>query len=298
MKGDEVYFYQGTDFIRDVEVECQKELAAYFGCTDIELRPVSGQMANEVVFKGLVKFLNRGRAEGQPSRRMRLVLNNELEGYAHLVSHDLKGPLSTMIAAGLALRGILKAEWHEQGLQEAIELISIIESNVRKSIALIDDLLELAEASQKPWEVGAVDIEEVIKRVVSEHADVIREKGVRIRVDTHIGHVVANPTHMYQLFSNLIANAIKHNDNPQPEITISSLGRTEAGLRRYRIRDNGSGIDEASMDKIFLPFFSGKSGETGIGLATVEKIVNVYDGSIKAYNDDGAVFEFTLKDYR
>jgi glycine/serine hydroxymethyltransferase len=89
MKGEEVYFYQGTDFIRDVEVECQKEMAAFFGCTDVELRPISGQMANEVVFKGLVKFLNRGRAGGQLSRRMRLVLNNELIYGGHLSAQPM-----------------------------------------------------------------------------------------------------------------------------------------------------------------------------------------------------------------
>lgn len=89
MKGDEVYFYQGTDFVRDVEVECQKEMAAYFGCTDVELRPISGQMANEVVFKGVVKFINRGRAEGQLSRRLRLVLNNELIYGGHLSAQPM-----------------------------------------------------------------------------------------------------------------------------------------------------------------------------------------------------------------
>ena len=89
MKGYEVYFYQGTDFIRDVEVEAQRELETYFGCTDVELRPVSGQMANEVVFKGVVKFLNRGRAEGQPSRRMRLVLNNDLIYGGHLSAQPM-----------------------------------------------------------------------------------------------------------------------------------------------------------------------------------------------------------------
>jgi glycine/serine hydroxymethyltransferase len=89
MKGEEVYFYQGIDFIRDVEAECQKEMAAYFGCSDIELRPVSGQMANEVVFKGLVRFVNRGRAAGQPSRRLRLVLNNELIYGGHLSAQPM-----------------------------------------------------------------------------------------------------------------------------------------------------------------------------------------------------------------
>ncbi len=89
MKGEEVYFYQGVDFIRDVEVEARRELARYFGCTDVELRPVSGQMANEVVFKAMVKYINRGRAEGQPPRRMRLVLNNDLTKGGHLSSQPM-----------------------------------------------------------------------------------------------------------------------------------------------------------------------------------------------------------------
>ncbi len=89
MKGQEVYFYQGTDFIRDVELEAKKELSLYFGCTDVELRPVSGQMANEVVFKGLVKFVNRKRTAGQPFRRLRLVMNNDLNKGGHLSSQPM-----------------------------------------------------------------------------------------------------------------------------------------------------------------------------------------------------------------
>jgi glycine/serine hydroxymethyltransferase len=89
MKGEEVYFYQGTDFIRDVEIEAQRELERFFGCTDVELRPISGQMANEVVFKGMVKFINRGKPETQPSRRLRLVMNNELIYGGHLSSQPM-----------------------------------------------------------------------------------------------------------------------------------------------------------------------------------------------------------------
>jgi glycine/serine hydroxymethyltransferase len=89
MKGEEVYFYQGTDFIRDVEIETQKELGQFFGCSDVELRPISGQMANEVVFKGLVRFLNRTRPEGQPTRKIRLVMNNDLTKGGHLSSQPM-----------------------------------------------------------------------------------------------------------------------------------------------------------------------------------------------------------------
>jgi glycine/serine hydroxymethyltransferase len=89
MKGEEVYFYQGIDFIRDIEAEAQKELGLYFGCSDVELRPISGQMANEVVFKGMVKYLNRKRPQGTASRRMRLVMNNELNKGGHLSSQPM-----------------------------------------------------------------------------------------------------------------------------------------------------------------------------------------------------------------
>jgi len=89
MKGEEVYFYQGIDFIRDVEVEARRELAKFFECTDVELRPVSGQMANEVVFKGMVKFINRGKAEGRLSRRLRMVMNNDLNKGGHLSAQPM-----------------------------------------------------------------------------------------------------------------------------------------------------------------------------------------------------------------
>lgn len=89
MKGQEIYFYQGTDFIREVELEAKKQLCQYFGCTDVELRPISGQMANEVAFKGLVKFVNRNRPAGQPFRRLRMVMNNDLNKGGHLSSQPM-----------------------------------------------------------------------------------------------------------------------------------------------------------------------------------------------------------------
>lgn len=89
MKGKEIYFYQGIEFIRDVEEQLRTELAGYFGCLRVELRPVSGQMANEVVFKAMVKFINRGRKEGESFRKLKLVMNNELTKGGHLSSQPM-----------------------------------------------------------------------------------------------------------------------------------------------------------------------------------------------------------------
>jgi len=89
MKGEEIYFYQGIGFIREIERLSQEELGSFFGCSEVELRPVSGQMANEVVFKAMVRFLNRGRPDGLPMRKMKLVMNNALNKGGHLSSQPM-----------------------------------------------------------------------------------------------------------------------------------------------------------------------------------------------------------------
>lgn len=97
MKGEEVYFYQGIDFIKEVEETAAAEMKDYFGCDEVELRTISGQMANEVVFKAMVKFINRDRNEGEPFRKMNLVMNNDLTKGGHLSSQPM-GALFNYVA--------------------------------------------------------------------------------------------------------------------------------------------------------------------------------------------------------
>jgi len=130
MKGQEVYFYQGIDFIREVETLAQKELAGYFGCTDVELRPISGQMANEVVFKGMVKFINRGRAEGQLPRRLRLVMNNDLTKGGHLSSQPM-GALFNFVEYD-----------HQTGKEKVIHLPLLKDNPYKPDLAKLGELLE------------------------------------------------------------------------------------------------------------------------------------------------------------
>ena len=226
-------------------------------------------------------------------------LNIELEGYAHAVSHDLKGPLTSMLAASAIIqnafeeKGKIDSEQYEM-LREAAWTI---EENVKKSSQLIDELLLLAEAEQKPSSVGDVDIGKVVLEILSERKFEIESRNVTVKMDKNLGKVRANPVQIYQIFSNLIDNAIKHNDKINPEVKVSYLGKDDKGIHKFIVSDNGPGIPEEDLENIFMPFYSGKEGKTGIGLATVDKIVRAYGGEIRAYNRRGANFEFTLKDY-
>ncbi len=236
--------------------------------------------------------------ERKRAERELQALNNELEGYAHAVSHDLKGPLASMGAASATIQSLLKGNADEETLDGVREMSGIIESNVEKSNRLIEDLLDLAEAGQKPLDAGKVDIGEVVRDVLAERRDAIKAKRVKVKVSGDLGRVTASRAHMYQLFSNLIDNAIKHNNARKPVVDIEYMGADETGGHRYAIRDNGPGVPPDESEKIFLPFVSGAGGESGIGLATVMKIVGVYDGTIDVHNDGGARFDFSIRDAR
>ncbi len=85
MKGKEIYFYHGTDFIKRIEEEAADALKEYFECSQAELRPISGQMANQVVFEAVTKFVNRSTPKGT-FRKLRSVMNNDLGKGGHLSS--------------------------------------------------------------------------------------------------------------------------------------------------------------------------------------------------------------------
>lgn len=247
-----------------------------------------------VAIEGFITDITDRRKAEEELRRK----NTELEGFAHTLSHDLRSPVA---AAGMVSELITAAfdrtSPSDEARAEMDELTLMLRNNIARSQGLIDGLLALARAGQVPQDVRPVDIRDVVGDVLKEKAERIESEGVEVKVSDDLRQVLASPTHMYQLFANLIGNALKHNDSASPRIEVSYLGDDGGGGERYLVRDNGSGIPEEDLDMVFVPYFKGKAEGTGIGLATVQKIVGLYRGEIRAYNDDDACFEFTLFDY-
>jgi len=233
----------------------------------------------------------RKRAEEEVER-----INAELEGYAHTVSHDLKGPLSAIMLGVDTLADSL--EGIDTGdIEETSEIVAIIGRNARSAQRRTDDLLSLAKSGQEPGETSPVDVGEVVEGILAESSREIKEKGIEVDVSPDLGRIIASPTQIQQVFSNLIGNAFRYNDSENPVIQVSYLGDDEGGAHRYMVRDNGPGIPDDIIDNVFFPFTRGESSDTGIGLSIVEKLVKIYGGQIRAYNNSGACFEFTLKDF-
>jgi signal transduction histidine kinase len=232
----------------------------------------------------------------------------ELRAYAHTVSHDLKGPLSSAIMASKLLAEEAASPWkQDSGGISLPELAAMVNENIERAVDLTAELLQLAEAGQSPSEIENVYVTAVVDTVLEEKASRIEGGGIEVRVDRDLGVLKGNSSQVYQVFTNLVDNAIKygapvaprHQTSPaaeKPVISVENLGTDAAGAHSYRVRDNGPGIPADLLEGLFHPFIKGSEGGTGIGLATVQKIVGVYGGEISVRNDGGAVFEFTLHD--
>ncbi len=242
------------------------------------------------------QFTGRDVTDKVSSEQFLIQVNRELDAYAHTVSHDLKGPLSAIMLAADTLRMLLEQQRDVPYPDGTLhEMARIISNYTEQAGLLVENLLVLAESGQVPLHVEDVDVAEVVHEVIGRLEKQIAEKGVEVHTSGFMGRIRANRIQVMQVFSNLIANAVTHNDNPEPVVEAKYLG-TEEGCHTYEVRDNGSGIKAENLDDIFKLFYKGPAGGAGIGLATVEKIVKVYDGYVKARNEDGAVFEFCMKD--
>lgn len=223
-------------------------------------------------------------------------LNSELEGYARTVSHDLQSPLTAIKLASDTLTRLWEKRDEVSDIGAEIRRIAeIIGLSVVQAKELIKDLLALAMAGREPEDISEVDVSATVARIIEERAALIQDRNAVVRVAGDLGKVRANQTHVYQLFSNFIDNAIKHNHDRDPVVEISYLGCGPDG-HAYVVKDNGPGIAPEDALDIFLPFFKGENGFTGIGLAIVDRIIKLYDGSVKASGKPGACFEFSMKD--
>jgi len=225
-------------------------------------------------------------------------INAELNAYAHTVAHDLKGPLSSIILASDMLLRMLKQPLNEKTLSYLQKSVEKIELGAKSAAHFVDEVLALAEAGQAPREISLIDISSMVTRILSERAAVIESKNIQVtRTPEGLGFVFASQAHMYQIFANLIDNAIRYSDPQAPHIQIQYTKGDSAGFHQYLIKDNGMGISPDVLEHIFLPFYKAKSSGHGLGLATVHKIAGLYGGAITAFNDQGAAFRLELRDF-
>jgi PAS domain S-box-containing protein len=220
--------------------------------------------------------------------------NKELEAFSYSVSHDLRAPLRTIDGFSQALL----EDYGNQLPEEAQGHLTRVRSAAQRMAELIDDLLNLSKVTRAEMKFVPVDLSKVVQEIATGLQQTHRERSVNFIITRNL-KAQGDPSLLKAVLENLLNNAWKFTSKQeQAEIEVGS--RNENGEIIYFVRDNGAGFDMTYANKLFGAFqrlhamteFPG----TGIGLATVQRIIHRHGGRVwaEAEVDKGATFFFTL----
>jgi PAS domain S-box-containing protein len=220
--------------------------------------------------------------------------NHELEAFTYSVSHDLRAPLRHI--GGFSR--ILMEDFGPELAPEAQDHVRRIEDGVQRMGLLVDELLNLARVGRHALQLQSADLNLIVEEVISLLQPETAGRTVNWQIAS-LPSAQCDPVLIRQVFQNLIANALKFT-RPRESADIEISSRRENGNLIVAVRDNGVGFNMKHMDKLFGVFQRLHRAEdfegTGIGLATVQRIVQKHGGRAwaEAELDKGATFFFTL----
>jgi len=225
-------------------------------------------------------------------------LNKELESFAYSISHDLRAPLRSIDGFSEMLVEKYSAALEGDGLH----FLSRIQVNVRRMGHMIEDMLALAQMTRHELQFQTVNLSEIVRDILEEL--IVQEPGRSIRFEIEEQLAAWCDAGLIRIvFQNLLGNSIKFTSKRADTlIEFGCDAKKKFGKKVYFVRDNGVGFNMAYADKMFNAFqrlhtvdeFPG----TGIGLATVQRIIHRHGGQIwvEAAPGQGATFYFVLGD--
>ncbi len=213
--------------------------------------------------------------------------NAELESYVQNVSHDLRSPLVSILGFARLLRQDYGQHFDDTGRHFADR----IEQAAHTMEALIDDLLELSQIGVGLEQLALIDPRAVLLQIQAELKLRLDTIGAQLRIPENPPLLLCDRTRLYQLFSNLIGNAMQHMgecEDRSIEVTV----KREPDQDVITVTDHGQGIESADLERIFDVFYSRNrsrtgSRSTGIGLAIVRKIAESHGGRAWAESEPG-----------
>ena len=221
--------------------------------------------------------------------------NKELESFSYSVSHDLQAPLRVINGFSQVLWENYQAELSDRGKH----FIERIQANSQKMSDLIDALLELSRVTRSQMKSVNVNLSAIAQEIVEELQAQSSQRQVEVQIAPEL-QTTGDPQLLRIVLNNLLNNAWKYTSRrSQAKIEFNILDRHDTDLIYY-VRDNGAGFDSEYVDKLFTAFqrlhtqteFPG----TGIGLATVQRIIYRHGGRVWAEgeSDCGATIYFAL----
>lgn len=224
------------------------------------------------------------------SRQALKTANDELERFIFNVSHDLRAPLVSINGFAAQLQKELASHLNEKQQHR----FGRIASNVKQMQMLMDDLLKLSKISRQDIEFMEIDLNKVIEEQLALLEKSLVDINATVKIDCTLPIVFSNYTLIGQCLGNLLSNAIAYS-KPSPALEINISAKTMGNMIRLDISDNGIGIAENDLERIFNIFehLSSSKG-TGVGLAIVKSAVEKMHGKISVVSELGAGSTFRL----
>jgi signal transduction histidine kinase len=224
------------------------------------------------------------------------VINQELEAFSYSVSHDLRAPLRHVNG----YVEMLQRDTAGQLSQKSARYLATINESSLEMGRLIDDLLAFSRVGRAEIKSASVSLDDVVKDAIRGLEMSTRDRHIEWRI-APLPRVIGDPALLKQVLANLIDNALKYSRTRDPaRIEIGSNGRDGTRASLF-VRDNGVGFDMKYVQKLFGVFERLHAAEnfegTGIGLATVRRIITRHGGRVWADGavNTGATFHFTLE---
>jgi len=220
----------------------------------------------------------------------------ELESFSYSVSHDLRAPLRTIDGFGQALLEDYDNKLDAQGK----DYLTRIRTATRHMAELIEDMLKLSKITRAEINITEINLTEIARSVIDELRKSEPKRNINIKIAEGLKDR-ADARLMRIALENLLGNAWKFTSK-QPDALIEFGSTKEGEKTAYFIRDNGAGFNMSYVDKLFIPFQRLHTEDeypgTGIGLATVRRIISRHGGAIRAEGmvNKGATFYFNLHD--
>jgi signal transduction histidine kinase len=211
------------------------------------------------------------------------------------VAHEIRNPLGSIRLGVSMLRDSVSD-------QDALNTIELVERGIKHLNKLVVDVTQFSR--QKELERSAVDLHESLERSIDLITERIVEKNTTVEKQFAQRTIVGqwDPYQLRQVFVNVIANAVDASQENSEVLISTELLPTETNgdgqpasrYARITIADNGRGMDKATRDRIFEPFFSTKKRGTGLGLAIVKQIVEQHGGRISVNSELGKGSQFRI----
>ncbi len=260
---------------------------------ELQVRVKSAEQLKSINQRLLSEVSERKEAEEKQAELTKQVenINRELKDFASIVSHDLKAPLRGIKTLA---NWILSDSENKLG-DEAIEQMNLLLERVERMHNLIEGVLQYSRAGRAEEKRVQVNLNDFVPEIINM---VVPPENITVTIEDELPAFECEEIHIMQIFQNLLSNAIKYMDKPQGRIQVGCV--EQDGFWKFRVADNGPGIEEKHFERIFKIFHALPTSPdfqgTGVGLTVAKKLVELYDGKIWIESEvgEGSTFFFTL----